>query len=72
MNVRIDRQDVNRYDGRMGTPGSVFPLPPSSQTYGKINTPQYYNECAGCERINPDLLNAFRNNPYTHSLTDAV
>jgi hypothetical protein len=72
MNVNITRQDVNRYDGRMGTPGSVFASPPSVQTYGKINTPQYYNECAGCERINPDLLNAFRNNPYTHSLTDSV
>lgn len=72
MNMNISRQDVNRYDGRMGTPGSVFPAPPSVQTYGKINTPQYYNECASCERISPDLLNAFRNNPYTHSLTDAV
>ena len=72
MNMSISRQDVNRFDGRMGTPGSVFPSPPSVNTYGKINTPQYYNECAGCERINPDILTAFRNNPYTHSLTTAV
>lgn len=72
MNVRCDRQDTNRFDCRMGPPNSIIAAPPSVQTYGKINTPQYYNECAGCERINPDLLNAFRNNPYTHSLTDAV
>lgn len=72
MNVNISRQDVNRFDGRMGTPGSIFPSPPSTNTYGKINTPQYYNECAGCERINPDILTAFRSNPYTHSLTTAV
>lgn len=72
MNVNISRQDTNRFDGRMGTPGSVFASPPSVNTYGKINTPQYYNECAGCERINPDILTAFRNNPYTHSLTTAV
>lgn len=72
MNVQIDRVDSNRFDGRMGTPASVFPAPPSVNTYGKINVPQYYNECAGCERISPDILNAFRSNPYTHSLTTSV
>jgi predicted nucleic acid-binding Zn ribbon protein len=34
--------------------------------------PQYYNECQGCERIAPDLLNAFKENPFTHSLSSAV
>ena len=23
----------------------------------------------GCDRIQPDILNAFKSNPYTHSLT---
>lgn len=72
MNVNINRQDVNRYDGRVNPAISVTPLPPSVNTYGSINMPQYYNECAGCDRIQPDILNAFRNNPYTHSLTTAV
>jgi hypothetical protein len=47
-------------------------LPPSAQTHGAIRAPQYYNECANCERINPDILTAFKNNPYTHSLTNSV
>jgi hypothetical protein len=51
---------------------SVTPLPPSTQTYGKIHAPQYYNESYGCERIEPDILNAFKSNPYTHSLTTSV
>jgi hypothetical protein len=34
--------------------------------------PQYYNECMGCERISPDILNAFKENPFTHSLSSAV
>ena len=72
MNVRINRQDVNRFDGRVNPAISVTPLPPSVNTYGAINTPQYYNECAGCDRIQPDILNAFRSNPYTHSLTTSV
>jgi len=73
MNINISKQDSNRYDGRVNPVYSTITgLPPSISTYGAINAPQYYNECAGCDRIQPDILNAFRNNPYTHSLTTAV
>ena len=41
---------------------------PSMQTHGKINTPQYYDQCLNCDRIQPDILSAFKNNPYTQSL----
>ena len=72
MNLTTIRSDSDRFAGRVNPAISVTPLPPSVQTYGSINMPQYYNECAGCDRIQPDILNAFRNNPYTHSLTTAV
>jgi hypothetical protein len=72
MHVNINKQDVNRFDGRMGAPGSVITSPPSVTNYGSIRTPQYYNECITCDRIQPDILNAFRSNPYTFSLTNAV
>jgi hypothetical protein len=72
MHLTTIKSDSDRFDGRVNPAISVTPLPPSTQTYGSINTPQYYNECAGCDRIQPDILNAFRNNPYTHSLTTAV
>jgi hypothetical protein len=72
MNLTTIKSDSDRFDGRINPAISVTPLPPSVQTYGSINTPQYYNECAGCDRIQPDILNAFKNNPYTHSLTTAV
>lgn len=72
MNLTTIKSDSDRFDGRVNPAISVTPLPPSVQTYGSINTPQYYNECAGCDRIQPDILNAFKNNPYTHSLTTAV
>jgi hypothetical protein len=73
INVNCYKQDTNRYDCRVNPAGSVIPLPASVQTYGKINVPQYYNECTiGCDRIQPDLLNAFKENPYTHSLTSSV
>lgn len=73
MNINCYKQDTNRYDCRVNPAGAVIPLPTSVQTYGKINVPQYYNECTiGCDRIQPDLLNAFKENPYTHSLTSSV
>ncbi len=73
LNMNCHKQDTNRYDCRVNPAGSVIPMSTSVQTYGKINVPQYYNECTiGCDRIQPDLLSAFRSNPYTHSLTTSV
>ena len=72
MNIHC-KDDCNRFDGRMNPAYSrLSGMPPSVQTYGAIHAPQYYNECAGCDRINPDILTAFKNNPYTHSLTTSV
>lgn len=73
MNVNCNKSDTDRLDGRVNPAFSkLSALPPSVDTYGAIHAPQYYNECAGCDRINPDILTAFKNNPYTHSLTSAV
>ena len=72
MNIHC-KDDCNRFDGRMNPAYSrLSGLPPSTQTYGAVHAPQYYNECAGCDRINPDILTAFKENPYTHSLTTSV
>jgi hypothetical protein len=71
-NVSIARQDADCFNNRVNAPSAVIKAPPSLTTYGKMNAPQYYDECVGCDRISPDLLNAFRSNPYTHSLTTSV
>ena len=72
MNIQC-KDDCDRFAGRVNPAFSkISSLPPSVQTYGAIHAPQYYNECAGCDRINPDILTAFKNNPYTHSLTNSV
>jgi hypothetical protein len=73
MNVNISKQDTSRYDGRFNPVSSTLAtLPPSVQTLGAVAAPQYYNDNIGCERIQPDILKAFRENPYTHSLTTSV
>ena len=72
MHVHL-KDDQNRFDGRMNPAYSnISSMPPSLQTYGAIHIPQQYNENFNCERINGDILSAFKNNPYTHSLTSAV
>jgi hypothetical protein len=73
MHLTTIKADSDRLDGRVNPAySSLSGLPPSAQTYGAIRAPQYYNECAGCDRIQPDILSAFKNNPYTHSLTSSV
>lgn len=73
MNVSIARQDTDRYNNRLFTPSSVIKQPPMKENYGSIKTPQSYDENKiGCGRIQGDLLQAFKNNPYTHSLTSSV
>ena len=73
MHLSTIKSDTDRFDGRVNPAhSSLTGMPPSVNTYGKINAPQYYNECAGCDRIQPDVLTAFKNNPYTHSLSSAV
>jgi hypothetical protein len=73
INVSLNKSDTDCHNGRVNPPNSkISAMPPSTNTYGAIRAPQYYNECAGCDRIQPDILNAFRSNPYTHSLTTSV
>jgi hypothetical protein len=73
MHLSTIKSDSDRLDGRMNPAFSrLSGLPPSVNTYGAVRAPQYYDECKTCERIQPDILTAFRNNPYTHSLTNSV
>lgn len=71
-NIHIDKKDCDRNNNRLwvrngnaGINGAI----PSMETYGKINVPQYYDNCINCDRIQPDILNAFKENPYTQSLS---
>jgi len=72
MNINC-KDDCDRFSNRVNPAFSrLSGLPPSAQTYGAIRAPQHYNESVGCNRIDSDLLTAFKQNPYTHSLTSAV
>jgi hypothetical protein len=72
VNMAMSKLDADRENNRLWAPQSVIPSGPSVQTYGKAHMPQYYDENKSCSRISPDLLNAFKQNPFTHSLSSAV
>lgn len=73
INVTMSKLDSDRNNNRLWAPQAVVPNGPSVQTFGKISqVPQYMDNCIGCDRISSDILNAFKQNPYTHSLTNAV
>ena len=73
MHLTTQKTDIDRLDGRFNPAYSrLSSVSPSVQTYGAVHAPQYYNECANCDRIDGNILQAFLSNPYTHSLTNAV
>lgn len=41
---------------------------PSMENYGQMHGAQSYDQNGSCDRIQPDILTAFKQNPYTHSL----
>jgi hypothetical protein len=67
-NVQIDRLDADRLNNRATVMTNAPSSIPSIDIYGKMTMPQSYDESKLNERIQPDILNAFRQNPYTHSL----
>ena len=67
-NVSINRRDADRNNNRMWAPSLGATTIPSKDTYGKQIAPEYNNNKSNDGRLNPDLLNAFKDNPYTQSL----
>jgi hypothetical protein len=73
MHVNFNKNDYNRLDGRVNPAYSKqSSIPPRAENYGQIRAPQNYDQSIGTDRINPDILSAFKSNPYVHSLSSAV
>lgn len=68
LNMSLRSDEFTENNRSFASSASVTMIP-SVETYGELNMPQTYNNCQGCDRINPDILTAFKNNPYTQSLS---
>jgi hypothetical protein len=71
MNVSVAKNDHDRDNNRMWAPSNMPSQSMSKEMYGKFTEPQGYQQNVAVERMAPDLLTAFKSNPYTHSLTSA-
>lgn len=66
----VVKQEADRENNRMWIPSSnPVVLPPSMETSGLTNVPDNKIET---NRMEPDLLSAFKDNPYTHSLNSVA
>ena len=72
MNVSLSKQDTNCVDNRPFGPSSVIHKPIAKENYGQYNPPQGLDMSMQAQRNTPDILNAFRSNPYTQSLSTSV
>jgi len=76
VNVNVSKLETDRMNNRMWVPNNMSQLPPSKQTHGTTDMPQSYMEVKDQElnsnRIQPELLQAFKSNPFTHSLNSSV
>jgi hypothetical protein len=67
--INVAKLDNDRINSRLPTPHSAVPLAPKShENIAITNHRNQYNSNINCDRINPDILKAFKENPYTKSL----
>ena len=68
-NVNVRLCEEAKKNPRMWVPSNGPRTITSVEHYGQVNNvPQQYSQQHNSERMNPDLLSAFKQNPYTQSL----
>ena len=67
-NLSVRRSDNDRNNNRMFIPSNGPRILPSKETHGRMGGSQQYDNSICSDRINEDILSAFKKNPYTQSL----
>ena len=70
INVSTSKQDSDRNNNRLWVPSTIgIAVGPNMQTHGAMSTnSQFINNDVNSNRLDGNLLSAFKENPYTHSL----
>ena len=68
LNVNVAKQDVQNF--YVNAPAASVPLAPSKEHYGRLNSSHMPTNLS--QRMDGDLLSAFKANPYTHSLSSVA
>lgn len=69
-NISINKLDSDRENNRLWVKNGGIYTAPNQSTYGEMSgkSNKIQNDTHNFERINPDILTAFKSNPYTQSL----
>lgn len=68
VNMKIDKFDEDRVQRHINAPHSGVKQAPSLTTYGRSTARSEYGQSIQMDRNQPEILDAFRSNPYTQSL----
>ena len=71
MNLTTQHDDTSRYDNRVNAPTHPTGMIPSAERYGNFN-PGQKEQAFDTNRIDTSMLDAFKKNPYTHSLSSVA
>ena len=73
INMSMSRSDTDRENNRLWAPQATMPSGPSTQTYGKTAQVSYhYDNAQVNDRINPEILDSVKNNPYVFSFNSVA
>ncbi len=72
VNINHRRIEADQINIREPAETFVYNAPPQKNNCGLTRVKSKLPENTNRERINPEILNAFKENPYTQSLTSSV
>lgn len=67
-NIKVDKLESDRNNNRMYVPQNITKTSPDVQQLGKYTARTEYGQDLDCNRNAPEILNAFRSNPYAKPL----
>lgn len=71
-NIKVDKLETDRLNNRMYVPQQITKAPPSHQQYGQMSARSEFGQHIQTQRNTPDILNAFRSNPYSKPLNSVA
>lgn len=71
-NIKVDKIETDRLNNRMYVPQQITRSSVTKQHYGQMTSRSDYGQDIHCQRNAPETLNAFKSNPYAHSLSSVA
>ena len=67
-NIHVDKNDCDRNNNRPWVPQQIVKATPAKEQFGYGSARTEYGQDVQCARNQPEILDAFKSNPYTKSL----